>query len=102
MQAIKIRVLAPTRHRPTRLKAEAGAGSMIESRQYELDIDVQAYNLAQYYCKHHHWDCEIEGFGQLSSGEWVATLEGSTRKYDLKSCDHTMRPCVLCDKEDAA
>ena len=46
MQSIQIKYLPATNTKGARLKATCEAGSLMESRNYSLDIDIQALNLA--------------------------------------------------------
>jgi len=73
MKAIVIKYLPETNTKCVRLKATTEAGSITESRDYALDADVQARNLAQKYCDKFNWGITY-GFGTLPNGDYVATL----------------------------
>lgn len=69
MKAIQIKYLGPTIRGGSRLKA----GIMIESLDYELNIEDQARKLADRYCMEKGWG-KISGFGTLPNGDWVGVL----------------------------
>ena len=78
MQAIQIKYLGATNTKCARAKAVAGAGSITESRKYELNFDEQARELAERYIAEKGWNCcEISGFGCLPNGDYVATIRST-------------------------
>ena len=80
MQAIQIRYLTATDHRGTRLKAFAGAGSITESREFDISAADQALRLAVRFAAEKYYSAVISGFGQLpKEGDWVATINGDAR-----------------------
>lgn len=75
MQAIIIKYLPATNTMGVRLKAIAEAGSLTESRKYELDVHDQARALAEkFIAQIFQGNCKLYGFGCLPSGDYVATL----------------------------
>ncbi len=98
MKAIQVRYLGPTNTKGARLKAWTDAGSITESRDYELGADQQAKRLIKRYIAD-KWPHMLEaessrsasrylemveidtnhdryriGFGTLPNGDWVGTL----------------------------
>jgi len=74
MKAIKVTYLGPTNRKGSRLKAWTEAGSMTEAMDYSLNIGDQAESLARRYAQAKGWP-EINGFGMLTNGNYVATLK---------------------------
>ena len=76
MKAIQIKFMGATDTKGSRLKAWAeGCPGMIESLDYGVDIEEQAYGLAMRYMVGMNWvECTLAGFGTLPSGDWVAVL----------------------------
>ena len=75
MKAIQIKYMSATTTKGVRLKAFTGAGTIIESRDYSIDVDVQARRLADTYNRDIFWSTtEITGFGTLPNGDYVATI----------------------------
>ena len=55
--------------------ASTGPVRLTEARDYALNTDTQARELAQRYVKEvFKLDIEIEGFGTLPNGDYVATI----------------------------
>lgn len=76
MKAIQIKYLGPTLHKSARLRAWTDAGQIIESRDFEYNVEQQALMLAQRYANEKEWPV-ITGFGALADGSFVATMKGS-------------------------
>lgn len=74
MKAIQIKYLPATNTKGARLKAFTDAGSITESRQYDLNADEQALELAHKYIKKQDWAGSVTGFGTLPNGDNVVTL----------------------------
>lgn len=74
MKAIQIKYLAPTNTKPARLKAFTDAGSITESANDGLDSHTQALLLVERYIKEKKWNVNIDGFGVLPNGDYVATI----------------------------
>ena len=72
-KAIEIKYLCPTNTQGPRLKATTEAGSITVGRDYELDTDVQARQLARQYIQTHWPHSILHGFGTLPSGNYCAT-----------------------------
>ena len=100
MKAIQVRYLGPTDTKVARLRAWTDAGSITESRDYDLDVDQQAKRLIKAYIAD-KWPHMLEaessasasryvemvdistvlggyeiGFGTLPNGDWVGTIGG--------------------------
>lgn len=74
MKAIQIKYLSKTDHKDARLKAWTDAGTLTVPRDYGLDTDEQALQLAEQYIKDRDWGSSVGGFGTLPNGDYVATL----------------------------
>ena len=76
MQAIQVKYLSATNTQGVRLKAIADAGTITESRKYEMDVSEQARYLAERYLVEKTWDghCAITGQGTLPNGSEVFTI----------------------------
>ena len=74
MKAIQIKYLGPTYTKGARLKAFTEAKSIVASREFDLNVDVQALKLAKEYIHEMAWNAEITGFGCLPNGDYVATI----------------------------
>ena len=74
MKAIQIKYLGATNTKGARLKAWTEAGFLTVSRDYGLDADEQALQLAEQYIKEIGWGSSVGGFGTLPNGDYVATL----------------------------
>lgn len=57
-----------------RLKAWTEAGALTSPRDYGLNADEQALQLAEQYIQKQDWGCSVGGFGSLPNGDYVATL----------------------------
>lgn len=88
MKAIQIKYMGATDTKPSRLKAmiEGSEASFVEPLDYELDIEKQAYRMAERVILNMHWDnVEVSGFGVLPNGDWVATLRGVwSKEYEIR------------------
>lgn len=73
MKAILIKYLSPTNTQGVRLKATTEAGNMIIERDYEMESQDQARQLAIDYARD-YFGMIIAGFGTLPNGDYVATL----------------------------
>ena len=78
MNAIQVQYIPATDSKGTYLRAVAGSTGAVrltEARDYALNTDIQARELAQRYVKEvFKLDIEIEGFGTLPNGDYVATI----------------------------
>lgn len=74
MKAIQIKYLPATYYKPARLKAWTEAGQLIEQINYRYDLNHHAHDLACRYIKKMEWNVNIQGFGILPNGDYVATL----------------------------
>lgn len=74
MKAIQIKYLSATDTKGARLKAWTEAGALTVSREYSLNADEQALQLAEQYIQVQDWGCSVGGFGSLPNGDYVATL----------------------------
>ena len=72
-KAIEIKYLGPTDTQGPRLKATTASGSITVGRDYALDTDVQARQLARQYIQTHWPHSILHGFGTLPSGNYCAT-----------------------------
>ena len=102
-QAIEIKYLGPTDHQGARLKATACAGSLTVGRNYSIDAETQARELAREYIQKHWPQSVLHGFGTLPSGNHVATtiIRGMASFYiaDLVELidDITEKPALETD-----
>jgi len=74
MKAIQIKYLGATNTKGVRLKAWTEAGTLTVPRDYGLNTDEQALQLAEQYIKERDWRSIVSGFGTLPNGDYVATL----------------------------
>ncbi len=74
-QAITVKYLGPTETKGTRFKAFAAAGSLVESRDYEYEVEEQVINLAKKFIKKYEWDAKIVGCGVVKNGDYVFVLK---------------------------
>ena len=74
MKAIQIRYLAATNTQGVRLKAFTDAGALIEPRDYSINLEKQAFSLAEKYIVDKEWDVDMSGMGTLQNGDYVITL----------------------------
>jgi hypothetical protein len=74
MKAIQIKYLGATDTKCARLKAWTDAGTLTVPRDYGLNTDEQALQLAEQYIKKQDWGSSVGGFGTLPNGDYVATL----------------------------
>ena len=76
MQAIQIKVLPETNHRPRRYKAWCYGGSLVESKDYSDNATDQVKDLALKLAMSLHWQITDWNMGQLCNGDWVVTFKG--------------------------
>lgn len=76
MQAIQIKVIPETDHRPRRLKAWCYGGKIVECRDYSTGPGLQAKDLALKLAFSLNWRVEDFCMGQLCNGDWVMTFKG--------------------------
>jgi hypothetical protein len=76
IQAIEIKYLGPTDTKGSRYKAKCQSGSFTHHYEYEYTPEENALRAAKGLLKKLDWfnDLEIEGFGGITSGKFVATL----------------------------
>jgi len=76
MKAIQIRYLPATNTLGARYKAFTDAGSLTIGRNYGVDGETQAKQLAYAYCRKHNWHGPLNnvGFGTLPNGDYVFTI----------------------------
>ena len=78
MQAIQIQYIPATDSKGSYLRAVSGSTEAVrltEARDYALNVELQARALAQRYIKEViKLNLEIEGFGTLPNGDFVATI----------------------------
>ena len=74
MKAIQIKYLGATNTKGARLKAWTEAGTLTVPRDYGVNTDEQALQLAEQYIKDRDWGSSVGGFGTLPNGDYVATL----------------------------
>lgn len=101
MKAIQIKYIGPTNTRGTRVKAFADCGlSVIEPRDYALNYDEQARDVANKLIAKMNWNVSMTGFGQLPNGDYVATLgnDSELRKAAQGMID-SFADCVKTDLE---
>lgn len=76
-QSITVKILGPTDTKGQRLKAIAYAGSIVEPRNWDLEIDDQAEVIALKLMEKLEWldKSEINDCGYTHREEWVFTLK---------------------------
>tara|TARA_R110000868_G_scaffold222592_1_gene474450 strand:- start:205 stop:441 length:237 start_codon:yes stop_codon:yes gene_type:complete len=74
MRAIQIRYLAATDTQGERLKAFTDAGALTEPREYEANLEQQAFSLAESYIFKQGWQAYVTGLGELPNGDYIATM----------------------------
>lgn len=74
MKAVQVKYMGATDRRGARLKAWSESGHISEPLDYGQEIGEQARQLAKHYIEETWHGVEINGFGVLPCGDWVATI----------------------------